>query len=432
MTVEACHGTNDRASSSRSLVPQVTTVHAVVEVDLAERLRIFFRKYLFKNLRTGGVHHLIPSDVMLDRDAGIRVAEQVRRQIDVPVQVHRGRNGPAEHVRADALDARQIHHLFQLRPHVVWCEGGAVPAGEQQRVQRFVGQRCQPPADGFRGEGRHDHGPAGFGGLGMVLPGRCNSPWADDGAGDSDDRLPGGDVHIPAAERQHFPDAGGGAEHDFHDRPQLFVGFWSRGAEPGFPVSDGVSHGVDLDGGERGRDRRWPAEATDGFHRVPHQNFVANGEAERLTEDIPGVDGAAGADEALLFDEQVTSRHPNFSQGQVGKVRQHQLFHVPPVKLFRVVGPAASVHIGEPVVGEGAEEAVGVQVAGSGLVHVAGGTLLLESVFCRPGGGAGRLNLAAEPIPIPKQRPGPVFAGWGASDGDITERADCQAHSRHG
>ena len=66
----------------------------------------------------------------------------------------------------------------------------------------------------------------------MILPVRGLSLTADDRPGDTDHRHGSVEVEVSDADREDFADAGGGAEHDLDDLPELPIRPRSRQYRP--------------------------------------------------------------------------------------------------------------------------------------------------------------------------------------------------------
>ena len=195
-----------------------------------------YSKGLLQQACRRGVDGFVAANVVLDRDRWVGVPKLLRCQLDTGSFVDCGRDGSAELVRSDAVDPGQIHDVAELAAYIVrrqWC---ALAGTEQQCVGVNRVQLPQSPLYSCRGKPRKLNRASGARCLRVILPRRRFAFRAGDGSGDAHGRH--AQVDVTAADREHFTDACGSAQHDLDDCAELPIGFRPRDLAPGLPIRD--------------------------------------------------------------------------------------------------------------------------------------------------------------------------------------------------
>ena len=288
-----------------------------------------------KVLSGDGVHGLVALDVVLHRDPRVGVPEEFGGEECALGVVDDGRDGAAEAVWGDVLDPGCVHHVAQEPADVVRRVGRTHTRAEQERGRFGVAATQQARADRLQRERRQRDAANRAIRLRMILPVRRLTLAADDRPGNPCRRDRTVQIEILESDGEYFADAGGGAEHDLDDLPELPIRPRSRQYPPGFPGLDRGADVLHLADREGVGDGLLPVESGNVVHRVAGQDLVADREREGEAEDDAGVLGAAVAALGELFEEVVAAGDSDLPEGEVFECGEDEGAHVALVEVSR-------------------------------------------------------------------------------------------------
>jgi hypothetical protein len=169
----------------------------------------------------------------------------------------------------------------------------------------------------------------------MILPVRRLTLAADDRPRNPCRRNRAIQVEILESDGEDFADAGGGAEHDLDDLPELPIRPRSRQYPTRLPSLDRCPDLLHLADRERLRDGFLPVQPGDVIHRIARQDLVAHRERKREPEDDAGVLGAAVAALGEMLEEVVAAGNPDLPKSEVFECREDEGAHVALVEVPR-------------------------------------------------------------------------------------------------
>ncbi len=167
-------------------------------------------------------------------------------------------------------------------------------------------------------------------------------------------------IDVAAPEREHLPDACGGAEHHLDELPQLPVWLRTEPIEARLPMPDREPHGVHLCRRECIRQSWRLAQPRYVIDRIAGDDLVAHGQAESEAKDNAGSSCPAVAALRELLEKEVAARNTDVAKRHGGECRQNEGPHGVLVGLQRAdCEPCFRSKIAEPVLRKLMERALG-------------------------------------------------------------------------
>ena len=333
-------------------------------------------------------------------------------------------------MRSDAVDPGQIQDVAELAAYIVrrqWC---ALAGTEQQCVGVDRVQLPQSPLYSCRGKPRKLNRASGARGLRVILPRRRFAFRAGDGSGDAHGRH--AQVDVTAADREHFTDACGSAQHDLDDCAELPIGFRPRDLAPGLPIRDRGADPGDHLWRECVRHPHIAMQPCNMIDGISQEHLVSHGQCERESQHDTSTLRFRIRILREPLQKLVTSGNTDLAHRQIFERRQHERAHIAFIKL-----PCGGrqlvfqINVFEPVRHQIRERTVSRERACARRNQIAIDAFGFERVGCSGRAVAARLYEPGGPIPVAVA--GACFdaSARATSGGDLTVGSDRQTRAAH-